>query len=69
MHDTIKNKKINHRRRFTCVNSRELSTTVVRMYTRVYITKRQNKTSTICIEINTDIKLEDFSKRINIIND
>ena len=68
MCDSIKNKKRNLRRRFTCVNSREYATNVVRTATRVEIVKKENKTGTLHNARKMYKYLKIFSSRVNTIN-
>ena len=69
MCDSIKNKKRNIRRRFTCVNLRECATNVVRTATRVDIVQRENKTGTLHTARKMYKYLNIFSSRINTSND
>ena len=66
MCDQIKLKKNNHRRRYTCVKSRERAITVVNMVPRVENILREKNTSTVRTTKNTDKLLNNVTARIII---
>ena len=67
MRDLIKTKENNQRRRYKYVKSREISTTVVNMGTRVDILWRDKKKSTVRTAKNMDTSLKNDTARISMV--